>query len=133
MVVVDRVRVEQFSCVLGIVTSFLQPNREEVVVQPLAHKLWVSSVWRVDVCDIGVVRSFSGPQRDPRWAAKGDGAEMSLVEGALVQKMFAVQVLVVSQYEDNVWASVFCPFHLHLVRDTLACCRMLSEGQTCGR
>ena len=43
VIVVNRVRVENFAGVVGIISGFLQPNGEVVVVKPLGDEFGISA------------------------------------------------------------------------------------------
>lgn len=67
----------------------------------------------VNIRDIRIMRSFPSPQADSRWTAQGNGAVMVLEKGAFVKQVLPgqgsivqgvhMQVLIISQDEDNIW------------------------------
>lgn len=82
VIVLDGVGVEEFPGVVGVITSFLEPDGQEVLVEPAIHEFWISTfwyvspklsfsiftaaltVWRVHVRHICVMCLASGPQAD---------------------------------------------------------------------
>lgn len=46
VVIVDRVSVEELACIVGVVASILEPDWQEVVVEPAINEFWIST-WAV--------------------------------------------------------------------------------------
>lgn len=73
------------------------------------------TIWRGDIRDVGVVGGLSGQESHSRRAADGRGAKMLLEQCSLLNDVLVdvreviqrvhVQILVISQDEDDVWSS----------------------------
>lgn len=136
VVVVDCMRIEQLAGVEGVVPCLLKPYRQVVLVESLGYEFWVASCYiftisisesmklkevptirRVDVSDISIVRVPARQQGHTRRATNGSGAVVSLIGGPLscdillqqrhIIQGVHVQVLVISQNEDNIWSPIF--------------------------
>ena len=111
IVVLDGMCVEEFPSVVCVESSFLQPDREILLVQSLAHEFRIAScsnqsgtdsgyfhrsltVRWVHIGDISVVRGLPRPEIDSRWAAKGDSTKVVLVSEAFVDEVFLDKRLV---------------------------------------
>lgn len=60
------------------------------------------TVWRIYVCDVGVVSSPAGQKTDSRGAAKCDGAVMSTVKSSFLCHVFVQQWHVVKGVQKRV-------------------------------
>ena len=75
--------IEELAGVVGVVAIFLQPDRQVFVVQTLADKFRIPSyipralvsflellkaedltMWRINICNVGVVSCFASPKTD---------------------------------------------------------------------
>lgn len=133
IVVLYRMRIEQFASIVCVVAFSLHPYWQIVIVVSLSDELgiatWAASatyhnkdsdfpsptVRRGQVGDIGVMRGLARQNRHSRGTADGRSCEVAFVEGSLVNQMpldvrhvverVQVKVLIIGENEDHIAAS----------------------------
>lgn len=61
VVVIDRVSIEEFAGIVGIVAGILEPDWQEVVIEPLIHELRIATL--LDVSLVKITGSRCGTHR----------------------------------------------------------------------